>query len=78
METAVAAVREGLGFAWLPLHRIRPLLDAAALKPLPLAEGGTYRGTLFLVYGCGANPGPATRQLAGLLRESAAEPIYPG
>lgn len=73
METATMAVTRGLGYAWLPCHQIRNQLESGLLKPLPLREGGTYKGSLYLIYGHANNPGPATRQLAKLLHKVCAE-----
>lgn len=68
METATTAVCAGLGYAWLPRHQIVKWLDSGILNPLPLREGGTYKASLYLIYGQNHNPGPGTRQLAELLR----------
>lgn len=70
METAIAAVVEGLGYCWLPEHSISQQLEVGVLKPLPLREGSRYKGTLYLVYGQQGEPGPGTRLLAELLREA--------
>ncbi|MCK7494389.1 MAG: substrate-binding domain-containing protein [Comamonadaceae bacterium] len=67
-ETALAMVRAGLAFAWLPRHRIRELLVAGTLIPLPLTSGGSYRSALHLVVADEAGAGPATRELADCLR----------
>jgi DNA-binding transcriptional LysR family regulator len=72
-ETATSAVCEGLGYAWLPRHRIQALLDQGLLKPLELREGRIYSVKLFLVYGQSGNPGPGTRQLAEMLFAMARE-----
>jgi DNA-binding transcriptional LysR family regulator len=72
-ETATSAVCEGLGYAWLPRHRIRSLLDEGLLRPLELREGRNYSVKLFLVYGQSRNPGPGTRQLAEMLFAMARE-----
>ncbi|WP_126454983.1 LysR family transcriptional regulator [Sulfuriflexus mobilis] len=70
IETASTAVLEGLGYCWLPEHSICQQLEAGRLKPLPLREGGSYKATLYLVYGQPGEPGPGTRLLAELLREA--------
>jgi DNA-binding transcriptional LysR family regulator len=72
METAVAAVASGLGFAWLPRHYVQHKLDTGELKPLPLREGQIFRATLFLIFGKPNNIGPATRELADVLRRCVA------
>ncbi len=72
LDTAVAAVSRGLGYAWLPEHKIGGLLEQGTLARLPLVEGGRYRTTLYLIFADCANIGPATRQLADLLQQVAA------
>ncbi|MGD8568957.1 MAG: LysR family transcriptional regulator [Gammaproteobacteria bacterium] len=69
METAVAAVASGLGFAWLPRHFVQHKLESGELKPLPLREGQVYRANLYLVFGKPDNIGPATSELAAVLRQ---------
>jgi DNA-binding transcriptional LysR family regulator len=73
IDSAVAAVSHGLGYAWLPEHRIRDLLEQGRLKPLPLTEGGSYRTSLYLIFRRPDHPGPASRLLAKLLKEVADE-----
>jgi len=73
IETATTAISEGLGFAWLPKHRIRDLLKHGVLKPIPLRDGGAYKSALYLIYGQSREPGPGTRQLAALLRKVVAD-----
>lgn len=75
-ETATQAVSEGLGYAWLPRHRIQSLLDDGILHPLRLREGSIYSVKLFLVFGRTSNPGPGTRQLAEVLFAMAREARY--
>jgi DNA-binding transcriptional LysR family regulator len=67
-ETAVALVRAGLAFAWLPRHRISELLEAGTLIPLLLTSGASYRSALHLVVADETGAGPATRELADCLR----------
>jgi len=73
LETSVAMVEAGLGYAWLPRHMIRTQIDAGSLWPLPLSEGQTRRVALYLIFGCSGMAGPATRQLAGLLEAAASQ-----
>ncbi len=75
METALTVLRAGLGFAWLPRHRLGRLLEQGQLAALPLREGGTYQGHLYLIFGDQHQPGPATRQLAELLRATVAAAV---
>ncbi len=68
METSLAMVADGLGFAWLPRHLIRKHLEEGSLWPLPLNEGQIRRVSLYLTFGKEANMGPAARQLAKILQ----------
>ena len=52
---------------------MRKLLDAGRLLPLPLGQGQTRRVALYLMFGRADDIGPATRELAGLLVEEAAQ-----
>lgn len=69
VETAVAAVSEGLGYAWLPMHRIAEMLETNLLKPLPLELGGHYKAALYIVHGRNQESGPGTHLLAKLLQQ---------
>lgn len=64
VETSMAMVEAGLGFAWLPRHMIQKRLEEGSLWPLPLSEGRVRRASLYLTFGCPGQAGPATRQLA--------------
>lgn len=70
LATSVDAVARGMGFAWLPRHRIAGLLDAGQLRPLPLVEGALRHQELYLVFADRDEAGPATRALADCLRKS--------
>lgn len=70
LSTSVEAVARGMGFAWLPRHRIEPRLAAGALRALPLLEGGVRHQELYLVFADRDDAGPATRALADCLRKS--------
>lgn len=73
VATSVLAATMGLGFGWYAEERIRGELDAGALKPLPLAEGGGARSVqLYLVYADRENAGPGTQRLARLIEETVA------
>lgn len=73
MEAAASAVASGLGFAWLPRHHVQHLIDNNQLKPLPLKEGQLYRANLYLIFGKPNNVGPATRELAAVIRRCVQE-----
>lgn len=70
METALAVIGNGLGFGWLPRHRIEPQLANGQLKLLPLRDGQNYHANLYLIYGTVENIGPATLQLAEIIRKA--------
>lgn len=72
LATSLSVVSAGLGFAWLPCHQIQPQIDAGLLKPLPLNTGQRRSATMYLMFGQPQLAGPATRQLAAVLREVAA------
>lgn len=76
IDTAITAISNGLGFAWLPRHEIWEELSDGRLKPLPLRGGQCYRGHLYLVFGQQEGVGPATRRLSELFHE-VAKPYLP-
>jgi len=49
IESAIAAVRSGLCFGWLPKYRIQPEIDRGDLVPLPLHTGQTRQVRLNIV-----------------------------
>jgi DNA-binding transcriptional LysR family regulator len=71
-DSALAALEECLGYAWMPRERIRHRIDAGALKVLPLS--GAYHTTrdFYLVHAAGAAPGAGASSLAGMLHAHAA------
>ncbi len=73
IETSISLVAGGLGFAWLPCHLIGPHIETNTLKPLPLREGQRRRAQLYLMYAQPELAGPATRELAQVLREAVAQ-----
>lgn len=70
LATSVDAVARGMGFAWLPRHRVAELLADGRLKRLPLAEGAVRHQELYLVFADREDAGPAARALADCLRQS--------
>ncbi|MFS1703959.1 LysR family transcriptional regulator [Alteromonas sp. AMM-1] len=68
VRTSIDIIRQGLGFAWLPLAIIRNELDSGLLKPLPLDQGGVRKALLFLCFADGDRLGPAARSFLGELR----------
>lgn len=70
--TSIAALRLGLGFAWLPDEIIREELQSGQLKPLPLRAGGERFVELYLVFPDRDYPGKAAWRLAEIIRERVA------
>jgi DNA-binding transcriptional LysR family regulator len=71
-DSAIAAVCEGLGFAWLPQHRIRKWLDDGSLLPLPLVDKHRKKSMLYLIHGRPWMASPIVGRLADVLRSFAA------
>ncbi len=67
--SSVAAVKRGLGFAFLPQERVAEDLNDGRLKVLPLAQGGERIVTLHMVVADKDHAGPATRAVAEAIRE---------
>ena len=73
-STRIAAIRRGLGFAWVPEAEIGDGLESGALKELPLKEGGERLVDLYLIYADGQYAGQAARYLGERIRDAAAIP----
>jgi DNA-binding transcriptional LysR family regulator len=73
-DTAVEAVSECLGYAWLAEHRIRPWLEQGALMRLPMADKQVYKSMLYLIHGRSWTSNPAAAKLSEMLRLIVAEP----
>lgn len=70
IDSAVSAIEHGLGFGWLPRHRLIDALDKGHLKPLQLEQGGSYSGKLSMSFGHPQNIGPATYELAEIIKKT--------
>ncbi|MCP5019180.1 MAG: LysR family transcriptional regulator [Ketobacter sp.] len=68
LTTSIRAIKQGLGFAWVPRLQIQDELHSGALLPLDMEEGGLRYGELYLVYKDKDGAGPATRYLTDLLQ----------
>lgn len=68
-ESAYKIISNGLGFGWLPEEMIEQQLKTNELKVLPLKEGQRSTSTLYLVYPDRERIGPATCQLAEILKQ---------
>ncbi len=73
IDRALSTVLQGLGFAWLPHHRISGYLERGELKTLPLAQGQSYRAYLYLSYPHPEQIGPATRLLTEHLQAAVSQ-----
>lgn len=76
-DTVAAALCEGLGYAWLPRHRVQTWLDQGMLGRLPLGDKRTYKSILYLIHGRPWCATPAASRLAEVLRTFAAEEELP-
>lgn len=65
--TAIAVIKRGLAFAWVPRTHILDELERGELVPLRLDQGAVRPATLYLVHADRAGAGPATRALAQCL-----------
>ena len=71
-DTVVQAVGEGLGYAWLPRHRVQQFLDQGTLALLPLGERRACKAMLYLIHGHPASASPYASRLAEVLRSQVA------
>jgi DNA-binding transcriptional LysR family regulator len=78
LSTAIAVIRQGLAFAWVPRNQVQDELSSGELKPLPLAQGGTRIETLYLILADRDGAGPAARTLAKMLTEEAGRSALAG
>jgi DNA-binding transcriptional LysR family regulator len=70
IESSLAAVRAGLAYAWLPQHRVDPLLATGELRTLPLVSGTARQLALYVVMVNGTAAGPAARLALELLLQA--------
>jgi len=70
IESALTAIEHGLGYGWLPSNRLIESLGDGLLKPLPLEQGASYKAFLYMSYGQPQNIGPATRELANIIKNT--------
>lgn len=70
IDSAFSAIEHGLGYGWLPNNRIKKSINEGQLKPLLLEQGATYKAFLFMSFGHSQNIGPATRELASIIKNT--------
>lgn len=70
IESALNAIEHGLGYGWIPSNRLVEALGDGKLKPLLLEQGSNYKAFLFMSFGHPQNIGPATRELASIIKNT--------
>ncbi len=69
LESAQKIICNGLGYGWLLEEEIEQKLKDNKLKYLPLNEGKRHTSILYLIYANLNQVGPATKQLAEILKQ---------
>lgn len=72
--SSLEAIRNQIGFSWLPLHMVAQDLEAGRLKALPLLAGARRTSALYLIHADAEIVGKAAAKLAECLKESVASP----
>lgn len=70
IDSALSAIEHGLGYGWLPSNRLVEALNKGILKPLLLEQGSNYKAFLFISFGHPQSIGPATRELASIIKST--------
>ena len=70
LSSSLEAIRNGIGYAWLPLHVVEKDLKAERLKELPLLAGPKRSTTLYLIHANRETAGPAALFLEQCLRKN--------
>lgn len=68
VATSVELLRKNLGFAWLPVHAVKPYLDDGSLLPLQLPRGATRSNSIYLNFNDSETLGPVARAFIGYVR----------
>ncbi len=69
METALAVIRAGNGFGWLPEHMVQDALSGGDLAVLPLERGRIRAVPMYLIYPKNTDDQSATAKLVTILRK---------
>lgn len=69
LHDTLSLLRRGVGFAWLPLDVVTPLLDANLLVRLPMANQALRKRFTHLILPHATPPGPAANLLLTLIRQ---------
>lgn len=70
IDSSLSAIEHGLGYGWLPKNRIAKALADGRLKALRLEQGASYKAFLYMSFGHPQNIGPATRELATIIKST--------
>lgn len=70
LDSSLNAIEHGLGYGWLPRNRVVKALADGQIKPLALEQGSSYKAFLFISFGHPQNIGPATRELADIIKST--------
>lgn len=70
LDSSLNAIEHGLGYGWLPRNRVAEAFADGNLKPLVLEQGSSYKAFLFISFGHPQNIGPATRELATIIKNT--------
>lgn len=70
IDSALNAIEHGLGYGWIPRNRLTEAFKSGQLKPLLLEQGSSYKAFLFISFGHPQNIGPATRELADIIKNT--------
>ena len=68
IDSALNAIKHGLGYGWLPSNRLVEAIGDGDLKALRLEQGDIYKAFLFMSFGHPKNIGPATKELATIIK----------
>ena len=71
IDSALSALQHGLGYGWLPSDRLIQSLGLNQLKLLELQQGQTYKTNLYISFAHPQNIGPATQELAEIIKRAA-------
>jgi len=69
LGSAADALRFGIGYAWLPRHRVQGWLNDGWVRILPLDSGSSYRVQMYLTHGRTVVPGSTAQRFAEALQE---------
>lgn len=69
LHDTLSLLRRGVGFAWLPLEVVTPLLEARLLIRLPMANQALRKRFTHLILPHATPPGPAASLLLTLIRQ---------